>query len=162
MRVPTDVTVWLGVLSVAITIVYTIIKARAKAFLSFPGTGTDRSAITRESQLFQVDKALIRRWMQEKILEQCEQKLCRIRFVRRRFLKDFKEPFNPDLFNRSGFFSFLAGLGRRLLGLVDRIAKIWFIRIPQSMEKVIESTDAGSISDLKSAQNRLKMILSER
>ena len=85
MRVPTDVTVWLGVLSVAITIVYTIIKARAKAFLSFPGTGTDRSAITRESQLFQVDKALIRRWMQEKILEQCEQKLCRIRFVRRRF-----------------------------------------------------------------------------
>ena len=85
MRVPTDVTVWLGVLSVAITIVYTIIKARAKAFLSFPGTGTDRSAITRESQLLQVDKALIRRWMQEKILEQCEQKLCRIRFVRRRF-----------------------------------------------------------------------------
>lgn len=106
VRIPSDITVRLMINAVAFAVAYSLFQTVAGACLSFCGTGIDRSTITGDCKIVQVDQSFVSGSVQKLRFEYLKQALNRSEVLRWFNFKFCKELINSYLFYGSSLLTF--------------------------------------------------------
>ncbi len=106
-RIPTNITVRLRVITLAVTVINAFFTAIADALAAFSGRCNNRSTIARQSKVAQIDQTFFGRDIKEVILENVEEPGERRILKRRLDLELLDELIDCDLLYRQSLFTFL-------------------------------------------------------
>ena len=153
MGIPTDITVRLVIDTVALSIMNTFFQTFADSSFAFLCGGVKRCTIAGQSYFFERDKFLIGRRLKEKGVKNFPESQAGHHIRRGIIFKLPKQTFDSNFFNRSSFYFFAFWFLRLFFGWTDGVREIFIIRQPKASVKVIEGTNAGSISVRKTGND---------
>ena len=159
--IPAEVTVRLAVKTIAFAVANTIFETFTGTFFPFSGSRIDRSAVTSQGKVHEVDKAFLCGMVKEKGAEDVIKEPAGFHVLWRLLFKPVKKIFYGDLFDRRGLLTFCFRFFRFFPGRMEWIGKVIHIRKPQAGLEIIKSAGTRSITNVKTGEDGMEMVLLE-
>ena len=161
VRIPAEVTVRLAVKTIASAVADTVFETFTGTFFTFFSSSIDRSTVTSESKIHEVDKAILNRMVKEKGTEDFIKEPAGFHVLWRLLFEQVKKIFYGDLFDRRGFLSFLIRFFRFFLRRMQRVGKVILIGKPQAGLEIVKSASTRGVANVKTGEDGMEMVLFE-
>lgn len=156
VRVPSPVTVRLGIMAFAAAGKAAVFLTIAVLLFALLRSSPDRSTVTGKSQMVWVDQSLLNRTNQELLVIQPENKGKRIFRFQFPAFQQRKKPGSCTGRVTKGLIAFLFPFGRFHFRETVFRGKIVGGVLPDAGKEIIKSPDAGSIAELETAEDGVK------
>ena len=124
----------------------------AKLAASVPRRSNDLRAIAGKDKAIKVDQTEFRRMLKEYLMENLKQPGIGLVIRKRGLFKEWDEIFNMDIFHwRCFIIRILRFIDFAYFGWLGMGGKVILARHPETVTKVVESTDTGSVIRMKAA-----------